>query len=368
MGNNGATSKQIKRLSVCFFMLFVMIVAVTYVTSRAETTPDISSLDPSYYQPYNQRFFAKQGGGYLMTSTDNAYMSMVTLLDAAGNLDDSLGSSTVRVSFPYIEAAVCGDNLYLVGTNPDNSKDLQICRFSTKDGRRIYNQIIDVSYDLSRGFHADESGNLTLVTVSYGSELTETSPFWIYAFRADANGANCVGVPVPAEESSAPPSSTVSSATASSSDSGDSSLESSAASSASSAEPNDPQPVNPSAEPYVFAGPVTVESLQLQLDSDGRGAAVRVIAPNGSQVISGMVGTGCEIEVLRNGQVESCVTAVIPGDLIGTGDVTEQDYRFLYEHIIHQQELNGIFFQAADLNHDGKLDTRDMLKIKSMMN
>lgn len=354
MGN-----KRIKRLMICLLMLTVLTTAVTYLTCRAETYPDISSLDPSCTLPFNRQFFHRPGGGYFLTSTDNASTTMVTLLDSAGNADESLGSPTVSVSFPYEKAAVCGEFLYIAGADPDSGHALQICRFSAVDGRRIYNHIIDVSYDLSRGFSADESGNLFLVTVPYGSELNSSSPFWVYPFRADANGANCSGTPVSDSDSSDEPSSGTPSSPPSSDQSGSPAI--------SSESSPDSQPEDSAADLYLFSGPVTVESLQQQLDADGRGASVRVTAANGSPAPGGNVGTGSVIEVIRNGQTESRVTAVVPGDLTGTGTVTEQDYRLLYEHVTDQQELDGVYFQAADVNRDGKVDTGDMLRIKSMI-
>lgn len=370
MGN-----KRIKRLIICLTILTVLTTTVTVLSGSAETYPDLSNLDTSYYYPYNQQFFHRPGGGYLLASTDNVQSTLVTLLDASGNPDESLGGASYRITFIYEKAAVSGDYLYLAGENPSLSYDVQLCRFSINKGSRFYNHIPNVNYDLGRGFSADTNGNLYLVTVPYGSELNSSSPFWVYSFNTSASGANCTGVPAPdynpdssespssnpAQESSAPSSTGVSEVPSSNSPSDSSQAASSAVSSAS-------QPAAPDAEPYLFSGPITVESLQQQLDADGRGARVRVTSANGSPVTSGSVGTGFMIEVLLNGQTESCITAVVPGDLTGAGSVTEQDKRILYEHVTNQKGLDGLYFQAADLNKNGKVDTGDMLRIKSMIN
>lgn len=108
-----------------------------------------------------------------------------------------------------------------------------------------------------------------------------------------------------------------------------------------------------------------MNDLQRQLDAEGRGAAVRITAADGTPVASGSVGTGAVIEVLVNGVVESRVTAVVPGDLTGNGTLTPRDSALIYEYCIGRQNLSGYYLDAADVNRDGKVDTSDMLQIKS---
>ena len=348
--------KRVKRLIFCLVMLTVLTFTITALTCRAETYPDISNLDRSYYLPDNQQFFHRPDSGYILLSTDSLSETMLAVLNASGNPDKSLGSAVYNLSFAYEKATISGEFLYIAGADPLIEHCVKICRFNMTNGSRIYNQIVNVSCDFDRGLNIDTNGNLLLTTVPFGNELNAASPFWAYRFNASSNGAICTGAPVSdSSGSSAAPSSNTAGSSAESSES------------PTSDSPSAPQPDSPEAKPYFFSGSITVEALQQQLDEDGRGARVRVTAANGDTVTEGNVGTGSIIEVLRNGQTESRVVAVIPGDLTGTGSVTEQDNRILYEHVTNQKGLDGFYLQAADLNKNGKVDTGDMLKIKNML-
>lgn len=356
MGN-----KRTKRLIACLLLFTVLTLAVAGLSGHAEAYPDISNLDSNYYLPDNRQFFHRPDGGFALASTNSSGRTMVTLLDASGNVDESQGAATYNLSFVYEKAFACGEFLYLAGQGLNASHSVELFRVGLISPSRVYNNIVNVSCDLSRGFSADADGNIFLVTVPYGSELSSSSPFWVYAFQADSYGASCSGTPVPNSPSSSAPSETPSSAPSSGSSSAapGSSQESSAPSSTPASQPE--------AKPYFFSGPITVESLQQQLDTDGRGAKVRVTGVNGNLLATGSVGTGSIVEVLLNGQAESRIKAVVPGDLTGTGSVTEQDSRILYEHVTNLSGLSGLYFQAADINKNGKVDPGDMLKIKSMI-
>jgi len=355
-------NKRIKRLITCLLVLTVMVAAVTVITCSAESYPNVSNLDSSYLLPDNQQIFHRPNDGFVVASTNSYDQTIVTMLDASGNPDETLSNAAFYFNFVYVKAAVCGEFIYIAAEDPNTNQGLLIYRLGLVSPSRVYNKILNVSCDFNRGFNVDADGNLFLVTVPYGNELNSSSPFWVYSFQANSNGAACSGTQVP---DSAPSSSEVPSAAAPSSASNSvpvSSSESSVPSSSNNSEPNVPD-----AKPYVFSGPITVETLQQQLDSDGRGATVRVTDTNGSLITNGSVGTGSIVEVLLDGRIESRIIAVVPGDLTGTGTVTAQDNRILYEHVTNQAGLNGFYFQAADLNNNSKVDPGDMLKIKSMI-
>lgn len=359
MGN-----KRRKRLILCLLLITMLVAAVTVLPGHAETYPDISKLGDLYLLPDKQQIFHGSDGGYAVVSTDSSFITFVTLLDQNG---EPACSEPITIPLPYEKAAVCGEFLYLAGNASSPAHSVQIFRINLTDRSIIMNRIVNISCDFTRGFFAQESGRLYLVTVPYGSEPTSSSPFWGYSFHPDISGSNCIGTPdpdfvpgAPSQPSEGPssasfPSESENISSGSSSSPADSSLNSS------SGAPSD----SSDTKPYHFSGPVTVEELQRQLDAEGRGGAVRVTSPNGSAMTGGNVGTGSIVEVLLNGRVDSRIAAVIPGDLTGTGVISEQDSQLLYEHVTRQKELSGLYLQAADLNEDGEVDTSDMLQIKN---
>ena len=55
---------------------------------------------------------------------------------------------------------------------------------------------------------------------------------------------------------------------------------------------------------------------------------------------------------------------VIFGDLDGDGEVgTKDDINALQEHLLRIQLISGPYLKAADVNHDGEVDLKDMIKI-----
>ncbi len=343
---------RVKRLFLLISILLPFLIAVTPLC-RADNFPDISALDQSYVLKNNRQFFIKDSG-YVLVSTDSRKETFVTLLNSSGNPDKSAPVIATSVPFAYEQAAQTDGCLYLAGKAPDRDGCVKIARFRITDCSLVQNEIEGVSCDFTRGFRVEADGSFFLVTVPYGTEIDPLSPFREYIFDPDHEGAHCTEKPASGSDSSS------SSGSSEASSSPSSETEPSSGSSGTESGSTD-------ARVYVFPEAITVETLQKQLDSEGRGAAVRVTAADGTTVKSGNVGTGSTVEVLRNGQAESRVTAVIPGDLTGSGEVTERDGALLYEHITNQRQLTGLFFKAADINGDEKIDTSDMLRIKKLM-
>ena len=57
---------------------------------------------------------------------------------------------------------------------------------------------------------------------------------------------------------------------------------------------------------------------------------------------------------------EIILTAVVMGDLDGNGKITATDYSILNHTILGINELNGAYFEAADLYEDDKITASDM--------
>lgn len=351
-----------QRAKYILMLLAVMIPVVTFslLTGHAESYPDISSLDSSYVLKYNRQFFSRPGGGYALLSTDAAKKSRVTLLDGTGNPDVDVDFCVANFSFVYEKAYQAEQYLYLVGKDPAQEGCLKIARLQLTDGSLVTNMIGGVTCDFTRDFSVDADGKLRLVTVAYGSVPQPDSLYWIYTFLPDKEGGFCFGEPARDPEPSSVPEE-------SSGESSGSSVSSQAESGGESSIPTESSPEVPPARPYIFQEKITVQSLQMQLDTEGRGDKVHIIGSDGYEIKSGEVGTGSTVEVLRNGKLQSHVIAVVLGDLTGTGAVTELDGSAVYEYITNQRSLTGFSFQAADINGDGKIDTSDLLQLKSRM-
>lgn len=351
-----------------FAALFAGIcITAASVGSRAETKPDLSSLGSEYLLSDNQQILPISSG-YVVISTDSVSSTNVVFVDQSGQL---LDDNIYPFWFTYQKAVLCGDSLYLVGQAPGKNNTVQISWLDLPSKKFNTNYIPNVNYDLSRGFYAEPGGKLYLVTTATDTVPNSASPFYLYRFPAESKEPNLIGTPapdyVPGGSSSVPPSSSPSSQESSGSSVPSSSSQpgSSLPSTPSTPSSSSSSPTPPKAAPYYFTGAVTVNELQKQLDAEGRGAAVRITAADGTPVVSGSVGTGAVIEVLVNGVVESRVTAVVPGDLTGSGTLTPRDSALIYEYCIGRQNLSGYYLDAADVNRDGKVDTSDMLQIKS---
>lgn len=387
-------AKKRRLLILCTLLLSLSAAAALLVTGRAASVPDLSLLSDDYLLNDNRQVFPLGDAGYAVLSSDSRSCSYVALVDRAGvPLDDK----AVKFTFPYQNAALCGENIYLAGYSAGSERDLSVGRLHVPDRKKTVNRIPDTVCDFSRGFFAEAGEKLYLATSPYGAEAEPGSPFYRYIFAANVSNASLTGVPVPGYRpdppdsseplpsgaSSSMPSSSGPSASSDPSSVPSSSLPSSSVPSApSSALPPSSVPSSPSgsipdvssgggsggsssAPLYRFGGTVTVETLQAQLDAEGRGASVRVTGADGGVITAGKVGTGALVEVLRGGRTDSRVTALIPGDLTGTGTVTQQDSLLLYGYFTGRQTLNGLFLQAADLNADGSVNTSDLLQIKS---
>ncbi len=55
--------------------------------------------------------------------------------------------------------------------------------------------------------------------------------------------------------------------------------------------------------------------------------------------------------------------AVIYGDVTGDGKISQKDLDALRQHLLNTKKLAGVYLEAADVNHDGKADSLDVLRL-----
>ena len=91
-----------------------------------------------------------------------------------------------------------------------------------------------------------------------------------------------------------------------------------------------------------------------------------VLDKNGNKLSGNApVGTGCMINLMKDGlRLDSC-TLVIPGDVDGNGDVDLTDYLRVKSSFLGQFTFGALELCAADVDASGKVDTTDYMRIKS---
>lgn len=57
-------------------------------------------------------------------------------------------------------------------------------------------------------------------------------------------------------------------------------------------------------------------------------------------------------------------TAVILGDVDGSGEINSTDRLRIKKYFLHLYELNDLYLTASDVNCDGEITSTDYLKIK----
>lgn len=95
------------------------------------------------------------------------------------------------------------------------------------------------------------------------------------------------------------------------------------------------------------------------------GARLEAQKPNGVPLVSGYVMTGAVLLAKdESGAVADALTVVVPGDLSGSGSVTQSSVKLFYRVLSGTAELDEASFAAADLDGDGQLTTADLLRLK----
>ena len=86
---------------------------------------------------------------------------------------------------------------------------------------------------------------------------------------------------------------------------------------------------------------------------------------NGMLYSSGKLGTGMMIALYDpDGKQIDTVTIMVPGDLNGSATVNTRDESDLFEYLLGEKELEGVYWHAADYNQDGVVDILDLIQLK----
>lgn len=81
-----------------------------------------------------------------------------------------------------------------------------------------------------------------------------------------------------------------------------------------------------------------------------------------SVITSGIVGSGYEI-IFSGGGRELRYFTVVPGDITGEGQVNSRDYEKIADHITGNETLDGIEYEAADIDSNGEITLSDFYDV-----
>ncbi len=92
-----------------------------------------------------------------------------------------------------------------------------------------------------------------------------------------------------------------------------------------------------------------------------KGYEMVIYNSDGTTASSGYIGTGKRVVFIRNGIFVHNFTVIIFGDLNGNGNINNNDLNLLTGYLLGKFKLSGAFLIAADINHDKKIDSIDLL-------
>ena len=93
--------------------------------------------------------------------------------------------------------------------------------------------------------------------------------------------------------------------------------------------------------------------------------ALTAFDPDGKVLESGVLGTDCVLKLQQGDTVLDTVYVIVYGDLNSNGLVNSADVRVLFQHLTGKAPLKGLCYDAADLDRDDVVDTRDLLLLQS---
>ncbi len=104
-----------------------------------------------------------------------------------------------------------------------------------------------------------------------------------------------------------------------------------------------------------------------QLKSDG--GTLSVISPDGAAKTEGSMATGDFVRtVYGDGTSYFDLPVVLFGDIDGDGSISQTDLDALRQHVLNVTKLTGPYLAAANVNHDGAVDSLDVLLLMKNLN
>ncbi len=103
------------------------------------------------------------------------------------------------------------------------------------------------------------------------------------------------------------------------------------------------------------------ENILRDLKLSDPGYTMQIRNKAGEIVTTGVVSTGCTLEVIKTGQTvpEFVLPFIMYGDINGNGYINIVDMTFVMEHFFQRNILSGPELQAADVNNNGVINVVD---------
>ena len=105
-----------------------------------------------------------------------------------------------------------------------------------------------------------------------------------------------------------------------------------------------------------------IETFKDNLDNDA--AAVCVLKTDGTQLVSGTVGTGMVVTLTKDGVEIDRLTIIVTGDVDGDGLITVADYTLTRYDILALRTLTGAYKAGGDADGDGNVTVADYTLIR----
>lgn len=86
----------------------------------------------------------------------------------------------------------------------------------------------------------------------------------------------------------------------------------------------------------------------------------------GNVMNSGMLGTGCKIQITNSSSTET-LEVIIKGDTSGDGVINALDLLQVQKSILNTYTLSGPYAKAGDTSKDGKVDALDLLQVQKQI-
>ena len=93
---------------------------------------------------------------------------------------------------------------------------------------------------------------------------------------------------------------------------------------------------------------------------------VQFLNTKNEEIKSGNVGTGCTVMIKAESEYSYII--IVYGDLSGDGSVKTTDRRSLMKHFLAGDNLSYAQHEAADINHDGNVDLKDVTALNLYLN
>ncbi len=90
------------------------------------------------------------------------------------------------------------------------------------------------------------------------------------------------------------------------------------------------------------------------------------IKVNASQYSKTFIGTGYRIQLKEGNITKDTVYTCVTGDLTGDGIIDSNDVTRLQRHLNRQNLLYNEYLLAADVDHNGVVNTNDLIALRSM--